>query len=176
MTYLIWTTLSQVSGELHTATGILVVALFAVLELTRWVVSGFVFGYLYAKLPGRVGPVKALVFAAIWTLSSIGPLVIAQASGIDLVNQTIYRSAQFALFAIVLAVVIDLKTVSVGGGNWQKLASIYDVDLKSFGDVAVAVAPAALLVVTLAQQIHVGSGYDVAKTFLSGITAVLKGP
>jgi hypothetical protein len=176
VTYVIWTTLSEVGGQLQTATGILIVALFAVLELTRWVISGFVFGYLYPRLPGRVGPVKALAFAAIWTLSSIGPLVIAQASGINLVNETIYRSAQFALFAIVLAVVIDLKTVTAGGGSWQKLASIYDVDLKSFGDVAVAVAPLALLILTLAQQIHAGSGLDVAKTFLSGVTGVLKGP
>ena len=40
--------------------------LWAALGLVLWVVSGFVFGYLYSKLPGRIGPLKALTFAAIW--------------------------------------------------------------------------------------------------------------
>jgi len=172
--YLVWTTLAQLPEQLATNTGMMVVVLLAVLEFVRWVVSGFVFGYLYSKLPGRVGPVKALAFAAIWIGSCLGPLVVAHAAGRNLIHETIYRSAQFALFVIVLAVLIDLKTVKTAGGTWRDLRSVYD--LESYGDVAAAVVPAALLAVTLAQQIAAGSGFDVANSLLSGITGVLKGP
>lgn len=172
--YLIWTTLAQFGGRLASNTGILIVALFAILEFARWVVSGFVFGYLYPKLPGRIGPVKALSFAAIWAVSCIGPSVIAEATGSHLTQETIYRAAQFALFAIVLAVALDLKTVKAAGGTWRDLRTVYD--LQSYGELAAAVTPAALLALTLGQQIVAGSGVDVANTLLSGITSVLKGP
>src|SRR6202048_3872429 len=132
--YMIWTTLAELGNRFNTNTGILIVALSALLELSRWVISGFVFGYVYAKLPGRIGPVKALSFAAVWIVSCIGPLAIAQALSGSFIQQTIYRSAQFALFAIVLAVVIDLKTVLSAGGNWRDLRRVYD--LQGLGDVS----------------------------------------
>jgi Family of unknown function (DUF6185) len=172
--YLIWTALRHLGGSLSTSTGVLIVALLAVLEFARWVVSGFVFGYLYAKLPGRIGPVKALSFAAIWALSCVGPLVVAQISGSNLAQEAIYRSAQCALFSIVLAVLVDLKTVISAGGSWRDLRKVYD--LQSYGEVAAAVMPAALLALTLGQLIHAGSGAQVADTLLNAITSVLKGP
>jgi hypothetical protein len=162
--YLVWTTLARLPEQMTTNTGLMVVVLLAVLEFVRWVVSGFVFGYLYSKLPGRIGPVKALAFAAIWIGSCLGPLVVAQAAGRNLIHETIYRSAQFALFVIVLAVLIDLKTVRTAGGTWRDLRSVYD--LESYGDVAAAIVPAALLAVTLAQQIAAGSGFEVANSFV----------
>ena len=172
--YLVWTTLAQLPEQLSTNTGMLIVVLLAVLEFVRWVVGGFVFGYLYSKLPGRVGPVKGLAFAGIWIASCLGPLVVAQIAGRSLIHETIYRSAQFALFAIVLAVLVDLKTVKTAGGTWRDLRTVYD--LESYGEIAAAIAPAALLAVTLAQQIAAGSGFEVANSLLSGITGVLKGP
>lgn len=171
--YLMGTTLGQI-GQIRPDIGIMIVALLAVLEFTRWFVSGFIFGYLYAQLPGQIGPVKALSFAAMWALSCLGPLVIAHGSGTDLTREAIYRCAQFALFSIVLAVAIDVKTVKAAGGTWRHLQGVYD--LKNYREVTAFIAPAALLVLTLGQQILTGSGSDVANTLLSGITSVLKGP
>jgi hypothetical protein len=171
--YLIWTTLANL-GQLNTNTGILIVALVAILEFARWVVSGFVFGYLYPKLPGRIGPLKGLSFAAIWTLSCVGPLGVAQISGSNLAHETFYRIAQFALFAIVLAVLVDLNTVRSAGGTWRDLHKVYD--LQNYAELAAAIAPAALLALTVAQQIMAGSGIQVAQTLVSGITSVLNGP
>jgi hypothetical protein len=172
--YLMSTTLTQLGGRLSTNTGGLIVALLAVVEFARWVVSGFVFGYLYPKLPGRIGPVKALSFGAIWAFSCIGPLVVAQNTASNLTHEVIYRIAQFALFSIVLAIVIDIDTVRSAGGSWRDLRKVYD--LQNYGEVAAAVVPAALLVLALGQQIIAGSGVQVANTLLSGITSVLKGP
>ena len=153
----------------------LIVALLAFLEFTRWVVSGFVFGYLYSRLPGRVGPVKALSFAAIWIVSCVGPLVVALSSGSNLTQEVEYRSVQFALFAIVLAVLFDLKTVRTAGGTWRDLRNVYN--LQNYGEVAAAVTPAALLALSLAHQAITGSAPTaVANTLLTGIPGVLKGP
>jgi Family of unknown function (DUF6185) len=170
--YLSWTTIGTLGNRLTDNTGMLIVALFAVLELVRWVVAGFVFGYFYTDLPGRIGPVKALTLSAIYIASCTAPLMFAQAVGHDFRHEAVYRGAQFALFAIVLAVVYDLWSVRLLGGDWQELQRIYD--LQSYGRVTAAVAPAALLVLTLAKQIDAGSGFDVADSLLSGITNVLK--
>ncbi len=170
--YLSWTTIGTLGGRLSDNTGMLIVALFAVLELVRWVVAGFTFGYFYTDLPGRIGPVKALTFSAIYIASCTAPLMLAQAIGHDFRHEALYRGAQFALFAIVLAVVYDLWSVRLRGGDWQELQRIYD--LQSYGRVTAAVAPAVLLVITLAKQIAAGSGFDVADSLLGGITNVLK--
>ncbi len=172
--YVLWSALREFGDRLDTSTGFLIVALLALVEFTRWVVTGFLFGYLYRKLPGRIGPVKALSFSAIWVLSCLGPLIVAQISSSGLGQQTIYRSAQFALFSIVLAVVVDLKAIRSATGTWRDLRKVYD--LQNYGEVAAALAPAALLILTLGQQISAGSGAEVADTLLNGITSVLKGP
>ena len=170
--YLMWTTLGSLGDKLTDNTGMLIVALFAVLELVRWVASGFIFGYFYSDLPGRIGPVKALAFACIYFASCTAPLLVAQALGHDVLHEAIYRGAQFALFIIVLAVVYDLWSVRTRGGDWQDLQRVYD--LQNYGRVTAAVAPAALLVITLAHQISTGSGFDLANSLVSGISNVLK--
>lgn len=172
--YILWTALKQFGDQLNTSTEYLTVALLALVELVRWLVSGFLFGYLYRKLPGRIGPIKALSFAAIWVCSCLGPLVIAQISDSGVNQQVIYRSAQTALFSIILAVIIDLQTIRSANGTWRDLRKVYD--LQNYGEVVAALAPAVLLVLTLAQQINAGSGEEVADTLLNGITSVLKGP
>ena len=162
----------QLGGQLSTGWGLLVVVLFAFLEFVRWVVSGFVFGYLYSALPGRIGPMKALTFSGIWILSCLGPLVVARALGQDLFHETIYRSAQFALFLIVLTIIVDLRKVLSDGGTWRDLQAAYDV--RDYREIIAAVVPAALLIVTLAQQIVSGSGLSVADSLLNAIPSVFK--
>ena len=44
---------------------------------------------------------------------------VTRGMGIDVDNEFIYRSAQFVMFAIVVAVVCDLPTVKAAGGSWR---------------------------------------------------------
>jgi hypothetical protein len=90
---------------------------------------------------------------------------------VDLAQQFIYRSAQFALFMVILAVPIDLATLKSAGGRWRDLRTVYS--LQNTSEVVAAIAPAALLAVKLAQQIQAGSGFDVAESFLAGIQKVV---
>lgn len=170
--YLLWTVVNDFGSRLHANTDILTTALGGFLELVMWVVIGFVFGYLYPVLPGRIGPAKALVFSAFWVASCIGPFLVARAAGLDATNITIYRSAQVTLFVTALAVIIDLRTLKAANGTWRDLRTVYDVE--TYTELAALVAPAALVAATLAQQIATGAGSDVAATLLDSITGVLK--
>jgi hypothetical protein len=129
-----------------------------------------------SRLPGFIGPVKGLVFAIAWVLSCLVPTAIARALDVDLAHQFVYRSAQFALFVIVLAVAVDVATLRRAGvSSDEMLLRLQDAyDFKGYTKIVATVAPAALLVVTVGQQIAAGSGVDVAKAFLGGITGVIK--
>ncbi|WP_156767258.1 DUF6185 family protein [Mycobacterium sp. E796] len=169
--YFVWTTLGQAHDALTGNEGVLMVFAALVTEAARWVVSGFVFGFFYTKIPGRVGPEKAIWFAGLWVLSCLVPTAVARGFSVDLSQQFIYRSAQFALFIIILAVLVDLATIKSAGGTWRDLRTVYS--LQNYGEVVAAVAPAAFLAVTLAQQIIAGSGFDVAESFFGGIKNVI---
>ena len=95
--------------------GILIVFIGLVAEAARWVVSGFVFGFLYEKIPGKIGPTKAACFVGLWVLSCLVPTAIARGMAIDLTQQFIYRSAQFALFILILSMLIDLTAAKSTG-------------------------------------------------------------
>lgn len=168
--YFIWTTLDNLSGRLQFGFSALLVVLAILLEAARWVVTGFVFGYLYPRLPGRIGPVKALWFAGLWTLGCLAPTAIARGLDLDMAQQFVYRSAQLALFVIVLGVIVDGAVIRRAGGGLRDIRSVYA--LQNYGEITAAVAPALLLTVTLTQQILAGSGFDVAESFLSGLGSV----
>jgi hypothetical protein len=91
--------------------------------------------------------------------------------GLDVSQQLIYRSAQFALFVIVLAVLIDLATIRSAGGSVRDLQKVYA--LQNYGQIAAAVAPALALAVTVVKELMAGSGLEVAQAFLNGISAVI---
>ncbi|MFV8165288.1 DUF6185 family protein [Mycobacterium sp. 134] len=170
--YFLWNALGALGANLTFGWGALIILTGLLTEAARWIVAGFVFGYFYPKLLGRIGPFKALEFAGLWVLSAAVPFAVAHAFGIDMLNEFIYRSAQFALFIIVLAIVMDYATITKARGGWRDLQKVYA--LHTYGETVAAVVPAALLVITLGQQILAGSAFDVAASFLSGITDVIK--
>ncbi len=169
--YFVWTTLGQLHDVLRSDSGMLIVFIGLVTEAARWVVSGFVFGFLYERIPGKIGPAKAACFVGLWVMSCLVPTAIARGLSVDLTQHFIYRSAQFALFILILAVLIDYATVKSAGDKWQDLRTVYSA--QNYGEFVTVIAPVALLTVTLAQQILAGSGFDVAESFLGGIDKVI---
>ena len=171
--YFLWTTLGELPQRIQFGPGALAAATGLITEASRWIVNGFVFGYLYPKMPGRTGPEKALVMAGLWVLAGLVPALVMRAVAHDNLQSFIYRGAQTALFLIVLAIMIDLATLRTANGSWRDLNRVYA--LQSYAELAATAAPAALLIVALAQQILAGSGLEVASTFLSGIQDVVRG-
>jgi hypothetical protein len=169
--YFVWTTLGELANKLSLSLGALLIVIGLIAEAARWVITGFVFGYLYRRIPGHIGPVKALWFAGLWMLSGLAPTAIARGFTVDQTQEFVYRSAQLAVFVIALAVLIDFSTIKAAGGTWRDLRPVYA--WQNYSEAVAATAPLALLVVTLAQQIQAGSGFEVAKSFLSGIQSVV---
>jgi hypothetical protein len=169
--YFAWTTLGELGESVRLGYEAVSISVAVLTETSRWIVSGFLFGYFYRALPGRVGPVKALWFAGLWTLSCLAPTALARSMGLDVSEQFIYRSAQFALFVIVLAVFIDLATIRSAGGSVRDLQKVYA--LQNYGQIVAAVAPALALAVTVVKELMAGSGLEVANAVLSGISAVI---
>jgi hypothetical protein len=98
---------------------------------------------------------------------------------IDLGQQLIYRGAQFALFFVVVGVILDLATLQAreGGSLTERLDRIKNLySLSSPARTILTLAPAAGLVLTLAQQILSGTPLDVANSFLESIGGIVGGP
>lgn len=169
--FMIWTTFSELGEHLRTHYGVLLVTLLALVELARWVFVGLLYGYLHPQLPGSSGTVKALWMTAFWIASCILPLLIAHAVGHDLIGQTIYRSAQLGVFMLVLSVVYDYRTVEAAGGDFKALQEVYVH--QRLVDAVPTLLSALLLVITLFQQLHAGSGTEVAQSLLSGLQPLL---
>jgi hypothetical protein len=168
----LWSTLGDLISRLNWSDGALGVLVALFVETARWVVGGYVFGLLYKRLPGPIGPVRGLAFAAVWTASSFVPVAIARAMDVDLGQQLIYRGAQFALFFVALGVILDLDTLKFreGGTLTERLDRIKNLySLSSPARAMLTLAPAAGLVLTLAQQILSGTPLDVANSFLESI-------
>lgn len=171
--YFVWTAFEGFDIGMSSGWQAFLIVIALLSEAARWLVSGFIFGYLYAILPGRGGPVKALAFASIWALSSVLPVLIARAADVDNLQQVIYRGAQFAIFIMVVAVIYDLATLRLAGGSWRDLQKAYA--LSNYGELVAAIAPFLLLAVTLAQQIAAGSGLEIAETLISGVNDAVTG-
>ncbi|MGX9789810.1 hypothetical protein [Mycobacterium sp. MMS18-G62] len=175
----VWSTLGDLSGKLVSADGALTVFVAIFVESARWVVGGFIFGLTFLRLPGHIGPVRGLAFAGVWTASSFVPVAIARGMDVDLGHQLIYRGAQFALFFVILGVITDLDALKArqGGSLTERLESLKDLySLSSPTRTLVTLAPAAGLVLTLAQQILTGAPLDVANSFLGSVGSVITPP
>ena len=171
--YLVWTTFAELGENLRTYSGLFIVVLLAFQELARWVFSGLIFGYVYPELPGHIGAAKAVSLTIIWMASSIGPLLVAHATGHSLLNETLYLSAQFGVFMIVLAVVFDYRALRFAGRSYKDFKELYTSN--NYTDAAPTIVGAAALIVTLFQQLLAGSGGDVVSSLLSGLPPLLTG-
>ncbi|HJT96482.1 MAG TPA: hypothetical protein VJ777_31780 [Mycobacterium sp.] len=171
--YFVWTTLGHLMDALSWPDGAITIVVAIVVETARWVVGGFVFGLLFHTiLKGAIGPLKGLAFAGVWAMGCVAPAAIARGAEIDLGHQILYRIAQFAVFFIILGVLLDWNTLKKrGNGSWKELRDHYRRD--NSGELAIAVAPTVLTVLTLIQQIFAGSPGDVATSFVEGIGSVI---
>jgi hypothetical protein len=172
VSYFLWETLGTLGSHLAWSTGALLVLIGLLIEATRWIAAGLALGFLRGRLPGRIGPAQALVLAGAWVASALAPTALARALEVDAAQQLVYRSAQLALFLVVVAVAVDIRTLRAAGGSWRDLQQVYA--LRGYGEVVAALAPALLLILTLTQQVLAGSGLDVAEAFLGGIGNVLR--
>jgi Family of unknown function (DUF6185) len=143
-------------------------------EATRWLVTGFIYGFLHPRLPGKTGPAKALCFALLWAISAWAAVAVARVGGAEVVAPAIYRTAEFALVVVILGLLLDLGSVRQAGGTWRDLRQVY---LRhNYVQIAAIVAPVLLSVFTLISQVASGAGLNAARTVVNGASQVVTAP
>ncbi|MEH3137689.1 MAG: DUF6185 family protein [Mycolicibacterium neoaurum] len=142
-----------------------------VTEVVRWVVTGFAFGYLYPHIPTRTGPAKALCFTIFWIGSAWTAALFASILGAEVMQPTLYRTAQFAVLAFALGVAYDLRTIRLAGGSWRDLRRVYA--RHNYIEIAAVALPILLATITLINQIASGAGLEAAETVIEGVKSVV---
>lgn len=143
-------------------------------EGAGWLITGFVFGYLYSRLPGKTGPQKALVLVGVWWASAGMAAACATIVGADIGEVFAYRAAEFSVFVIVLGVIYDWCSIRAGGGNWRDQRQVYIRN--NYLQVTAVLAPLLVSVVTLASQISSGAGFQTANTLVNGFRDTISAP
>jgi hypothetical protein len=162
-----WAALQSLRSNLSWSLGLLYFLIGLAFETFRWLGVSFAFGALYRVLPGRVGPLKAMVLAIAWLVAAIANELIARWLGRPSDQLWLYVFLQLAVFLFILSVLFDWWSVRRGGGTWRRLLDLYRV--RNNRDLVAYAAPLAGAIIGLIQQLGAGSGIDLVKAFFESL-------
>jgi hypothetical protein len=165
--YLVINTLRASQGDRGGSSAFLAASV-ALTEIGRWIVTGYIFGFLYSGLPGKSGPTKALCLAVLWSASFWPAIGVAAALNSSTGGTSLYRWAEFVVFIVVLGVSYDWASVRAAKGTWLDLRAIYVQ--RNYAEAFAVAAPLLLALVTLVEQILSNAGLEVAKAFVSALS------
>ena len=131
-------------------------------EVAFWLVAAFTFGCLFPFLPGRTGPIKGAVLAAVY----VGANAAAALLGIPGNALWQVRSFQLLLFLTVLGGWMDVKTVEGVGLRRRDLFAIYD--LPNTATLVSQVLPLVTALVAVVGQLLLGQTQAATENLLSG--------
>jgi hypothetical protein len=124
-------------------------------EFARWVAAAFVFGCLYAYLPGRVGPVKAVLFPLPVAIVVAAFDRVPEAEVPDTLLSNVFL---LSLFLVVVGVLMDWWTLRRLNVDARHLGDLYE--LHFLKRVAVLL-PAAIAILAIANAIAGGDWENV---------------
>jgi hypothetical protein len=125
---------------------------------------------LYTRLPGRFGPLKAVVLSSVWFVAAAAVELGSRWAGRGTGRAWSFPGFQLLLFTSVLSVAYDYRTMKAAGGTWADLQALYGVE-RTRNLVAVAV-PAALAVLAIAQQLVSGTGLDFVRGIVENVPPI----
>jgi hypothetical protein len=124
------------------------------LEFAVWITLAFVFGCLYAHLPGSNGLVKGATLAATFLVANTVGVQVAHWIGGAPASAVMFRTAQLLLFLIVLGVLLDRETIRIAGHHWRELLAHYQ--LRKNRGLVTYLAPLAIAIITIGQLLATG--------------------
>jgi hypothetical protein len=169
--YFLWALLQAVPERSTDPLGVAFLVGNTVMEAARWMSTAAVFGLLYPRLWGYIGPLKALSLSAVWFGAAAAGEVAARWTDHGSGRVWSFPGFQLLLFTGVLAVAYDLRTLHRRGLGWRQLQRAYGIE-RTRDLVAVAV-PITLAVVAIAQQLATGTGLDFVQQIVDNIPRVL---
>ena len=144
-------------------------------QFIGWLVIAVFYAMLSSRLPGRIGPLKALILAGIWFAVAI--VVNAANNGLHFPagRSWIFAGLQFSLFLIAFSVIWDALAFkrSTVPETIKELRAAYH--LEQAQTVALYAIPVLLALVALVQQVASGSGSDFVTSVLNAGAAAFGG-
>ena len=134
-------------------------------EVAFWLVAAFVLGCLFPFLPGRNGPVKGAVLAAVYIAAN------AAAALLGIPGNALWqvRSFQLLLFLMLLGAWMDLKTVEAKGFRQRELIALYD--LPNTATLVSQVLPVVTALAAVVGQLLLGQTQAATESLISGDAA-----
>jgi Family of unknown function (DUF6185) len=169
--YYVLTSLNHIGGrQLDQTVALVVVGGLA--EIARWLVTAFAFGAFYPYLPGRNGPTRGLSLAVV---IAIALAVVSGAQHLAVphsANPWGFTVWEFAVYLVVLGVLVDARVVLRQHRNWRLLLSFYNVDgVRSAVGYAL---PLSIALVGLGAQLINGvSGGDVLRSVTDALSKAI---
>lgn len=144
-------------------------------QLTGWLVIGVFYGMLSSRLPGQVGPFKALILAGGWFAVAIVVSIANNGLHFPGGRAWIFAGLQFSLFLIAFSVIWDALALNKNtvAETVRELRAAYH--LEQAQAVALYAIPVLLALVALVQQVASGSGSDFVTSILNGASAAFGG-
>ncbi len=173
VSFVFWGTLTRLPGHtIRPSDAIFVVAaLFT--EILRWLLTGWVYGLLHRRLPGAIGPVKAMVLLACWFAAAVPVEIVNRWSGAGSGRVWVFPGLQLAVFLFALSVLHDLVTVHehAAARRWPSVNDALQAGyrIQSTRHLIAYLVPPLLTVIAIGQQVVAGTGIDFVKSLLAGV-------
>jgi hypothetical protein len=176
VTYFTYTALTTLPAKLEQPGPEMIFVFSGILvQLGSWILIGLVFAYINNRLPGVVGPVRALLVTGIWFAVAFVCHIVQGWLGQASSGQSwTFFGLELLLFLTAFSVIWDARIL--GRLSWsspERLRKAYNLQ-RSRAALLYAV-PVLLAVIALGQQVATGNGVESVKSALSIIPAVFAG-
>jgi hypothetical protein len=177
--YFIYTTLTNLPSILRQPGTELEFTVSSLLsQVTGWLVIGVFFGALGTRLPGRIGPLRALILSWAWFAVAIVVHIVNNGLHYSADRAWLFPGLQLLLFLIAFSVIWDAYALKQDtlAATVEKLRAAYHVqENQPVRAIALYAIPVLVALVGLIQQVATGSGTDFVTGILNGAAAAFGG-
>jgi hypothetical protein len=145
-------------------------------QLVGWLIIGIVYSALSTRLPGQIGPVRALLLAGAWFFAAVPVHLIDNWIQPSTSRAWLFPGLEVLLFLVAFSIVWDACVLKQDSwaGVITNLTSAYRI--QETRTVVLYAIPVLLALIALGEQVASGSGADFVKSVLAGTAAVFGGP
>jgi hypothetical protein len=143
-------------------------------QLAGWIVIGVVFSNINNRLPGKLGPVRALIVSAAWFAVGFAFYLVRGWLHVPSSRSWVFFGLQFLLFLLSFSAIWD--ACILGSLSWSAFGTLRDAySLRKARAVALYAIPVVLAVIALGQQVASGSGTEFVKGVLDIVPPLFGG-
>ena len=145
-------------------------------QLAGWLAAGVIFSIVNTRLPGRYGPIRAIIFCGLWfavgfAFSRVQGWLDPESGG----RSWTFFGLQLLLFLVAFSAIWDARILDARL-SWASLDRLREAyNLQQARSLALYAIPVLLAIIALGQQVASGSGVEFVKSALSVVPAVFGG-